>query len=58
MSAKQVINVSLERLGDQFRRDPSQTNAVRYQQVALEKWYEEYIDDQTLLYVLHEIRNS
>lgn len=58
MAKKQRLNLSLDILQENFRVDPSNANARRYRDVALEYWEDEMIGDESLLAVLHEIRNA
>ena len=54
---KQRLNLSLDMMNEIFVKDPSDSNAKRYRAVALEYWEDEMIGDETLLAVLHTIRN-
>ena len=56
--AKQRLNLSLDTMSERFQKNPSHANAKLYRAVALEYWDDEMIGDETLLGVLHEIRNS
>lgn len=57
-TAKQRLNLTLDTMQETFRADPSDTNAKRYRDVALEYWEDEMIGDDTLLGVLKQIRDG
>jgi len=40
-----------------YLADPSEIHAALYRRVAVRAWFAKAIDDQTLLKVLHEIRD-
>lgn len=55
---KQRLNLPLDTMAERFRERPTNKNAKLYREVALEYWEDEMIGDESLLQVLHEIRNT
>lgn len=50
--------VTLDMAHAAFRQNPNQDTAKLYAHTALEYWFDDMIEDGTLLKILHEIREG
>ena len=50
--------ITLDEANEQFKANRSLANARQYRDVALQYWEDDMIGDETLLAILHEIRDE